>query len=158
MTRTDYAAAVPVALLAGMAATAAMTLGQMIEQRFTDREESRTPAQGIERATGVEPATDEGESQLNNAAHWLYGTAVGLTLLSAQNLSEPARTASLFAGIWGLGVAMESFANPDAPVTQWTARQIGIDGLHHLVYAVTLGLVGGALLGVLAEAEEPRER
>lgn len=134
------------ALGAGVAATAVMTAGQMIEQWLTGRPESRLPAEGVERATGFEPDDDAEERRLSSAAHWAYGSALGLALLPARPLPEPVRTLALFAGVWGLGLALEAFAKPGEPPGEWKPQQLAIDGLHHAVYAAVLGLAGGALL------------
>lgn len=137
----DLARDLPLALLAGLAGTAAMTLGQKVEQAFTQREDSRTPAKGVERATGVEPEDDASEARLSNATHWTYGTALGAGLLALRGLDEPARTGAFLAGVWGLALALESFANPDEPATEWSAQALATDFGHHLVYA------GAATLG-----------
>lgn len=112
-----------------------MTLGQLLEQKFTGREASRTPARGFERATGMEPEDDASEERLSYATHWAYGTSLGPGLLVLRQVDEPARTALFFAGVWSLALALESFANPDEPVTQWGARALAVDLGHHVIYA-----------------------
>lgn len=156
MTRTrpsvsdDPLRSVASALAAGLAGTATMTLAQMIEQSVTGREDSQLPAKGVERATGVEPATGQGEKQLSTATHWLFGTSLGTGLLLVKGLDEPARTAAFFVGAWSLGMALSSFANPDEPVTEWTAAQFATDGLHHLVYATAATLAFRGIESALA--------
>lgn len=126
---------VPAALLAGLAGTAAITLSQMLEQKLSGREESRTPAKGAERATGVEPESDAAEARLSNVTHWAYGTGLGASLVALRRVDEPARSALFFAGVWGLALALESFANPEEPVTEWGAQALATDLGHHIVYA-----------------------
>lgn len=141
----------PAALLAGLAGTAVMTLGQALEQKLTGREDSRTPAKGVERATGVEPDTDRGEERLSTLTHWTYGTALGAGLLALREVDEPARAALFFGGVWGLALVLESFANPDQPATEWSAAALATDVGHHIVYA-------GAAAAVFALAERALSR
>ena len=65
-------------LLAGLAATAAMTLSQMIEMKITKREASDAPVKVAEDTVGVKPASPEEKQKLSQELHWSYGTAWGV--------------------------------------------------------------------------------
>jgi len=128
---------VPTGLLAGLAGTAVMTAGQTVEMRLTGREASTDPAKAVENLTGEEPRDAQGEQALSTAAHFAYGTVLGLTLGLLRDVKEPARTGAFFVGAWGLGVLIETWLHPDQPPPKWNAQQLATDIGHHLVYAVT---------------------
>lgn len=138
-------------LLAGLVGTAAMTVSSMIEARIRDRGSSTTPADAVESLVHVEPTDETGKARLNNAAHWGYGTALGAPrgLIAMAGLRGPAASAAHL----GVVLATENVVLPgldvSPPAWQWEATEIGIDLLHHTVYAEATSLTYDWLDGSL---------
>ena len=136
---------VGIALAAGLAGTAAMTLSQALEQRLRGSRRPRTAASVAENTTGIEAETKEGRDTLSSSLHWLYGTGLGAALVPLEGVSEPYRSLSFLGGVYGAGLAWESIADkPDAP-SRRDATSMGTDFMHHLVYAGTATLAYNAL-------------
>jgi hypothetical protein len=72
-----------IALAAGAAGTAAMTLSQALEQRLLNKRRPKTAASVAENVTGLEADTEEGRAETSSTLHWLYGTGLGAALGSA---------------------------------------------------------------------------
>jgi hypothetical protein len=134
---------ISIGLLAGLAGTIVMTLGQKLEMRLTGREGSDDPAEAVEDLTGEKVEDQRQKQALTNAVHFAYGTALGTTLAALDGVKEPARTALFFAGAWGLGALIETWLHPDQPVTQWDAQQLATDIGHHIVYAAAASFAYG---------------
>lgn len=144
---------VGIALAAGFAGTAAMTLSQALEQRLRGSRRPRTAASVAENATGMEAETQEGRDTLSSTLHWLYGTGLGAALVPLEGVSEPYRSLSFLGGVYGAGLAWESVADkPDAP-SRRDATSMGTDFMHHLVYASTATLAYNGLKA-LAEGDQ----
>ena len=134
-------------LLAGIAATAVMTLSQMIEMKITKREASEAPLTLAKDTAGAKPATPQDKKQLSQELHWSYGTAWGVSrgLISLTGLKGWPATAVHFAAVWGTALIMLPKFNAAPPVTEEEPQAIAFDAFHHAVYAVTAGLVFDAL-------------
>ena len=134
-------------LLAGAAGTAAMTVASTLEMKARGRDPSTVPAEAAEKILDVEPGSKEGETRLNNVAHWSYGTAWGLprALIGAAGLRGLRAGGLHFAGIWGSALVALPRMRLTPPVRKWGAREVAIDAFHHLVYAGAAGLVYDAL-------------
>jgi hypothetical protein len=142
-----------IALAAGFAGTAAMTLSQALEQRLRGSRRPRTAASVAENATGMEAETQEGRDTMSSSLHWLYGTGLGAALVPLEGVSEPYRSLSFLGGVYGAGLAWESIADkPDAP-SRRDATSMGTDFMHHLVYAGTATLAYNGLKA-LAEGDQ----
>jgi hypothetical protein len=133
----DVAAAFGKGIFAGVAGTAAMTLSSTIEMKLRGRPASSTPAQAAAKVLGVEPVDEESEARFSNLVHWGYGTAWGGArgLLGAAGFSGPAATAAHLGAVWGSEQVMLPTLGVTPPLTQWGAKEVAIDALHHLVYA-----------------------
>ncbi|MBD1392206.1 hypothetical protein [Mucilaginibacter glaciei] len=142
-------------LLAGIAATAAMTLSQMIEMKITKREPSDATLKVAEETAGVKPASREEKTQLSNEIHWSYGTAWGVArgLIGLTGLKGIPAALVHFGAVWGTAVIMLPKHDASKPINEQKPKDIAIDVLHHGVYAVTAGLVYDAL-----DAGSKRER
>lgn len=129
-------------LLAGLVGTAAMTLSSGVEARLSGRGASTTPAQAVERLSGIHPHDEQGRQRLNTAAHWGYGTALGVErgLLALAGLYGPAATAAHFALVWGASQGMLPALDVSPPTWRFGARATAVDVLHHAVYATATGL------------------
>lgn len=133
--QTDLLKSTAIALAAGVAATAIMTLGQKAEQSISGRESSNVPAKALEKFGGVTFDTEAAETEASTAVHWGYGVALGLAIAPLMRLEPIPRLAATFAGIWALGAVLETVVDPDRPPTAWDSVQILTDAGHHLVYS-----------------------
>ncbi|SDD21812.1 hypothetical protein SAMN05216464_10199 [Mucilaginibacter pineti] len=134
-------------LLAGLAATAAMTLSQIIEMKITKREPSEATLKVAGEAAGFKPASKEEKPKLSQEIHWAYGTVWGISrgLISLTGLKGLPATLLHFGAVWGTSMVMLPKFNAAPPITEEEPKAIAIDGFHHAVYAVTAGLVFDAL-------------
>ncbi|MEB0261360.1 MULTISPECIES: hypothetical protein [unclassified Mucilaginibacter] len=148
-------AAIGKGLLAGIAATAAMTLSQMIEMKITKREPSNATVKVAEDTAGIKPATKEDEQKLSQELHWSYGTAWGVArgIIGLTGLKGLPATLVHFGAVWGTALIMLPKHNAAKPINEQKPQEIAIDVLHHGVYAITAGLVYDAL-----DAGSRRER
>jgi hypothetical protein len=134
-------------LLAGIAATAVMTLSQMIEMKITKRQASDAPVKVAEDTAGVKPATPQDKKQLSQELHWSYGTAWGAArgLIGLTGLKGIPATLLHFGAVWGTALIMLPKHNAAKPINEQEPKDIAIDVLHHGVYAITAGLVYNTL-------------
>jgi len=142
-TLSRVSSAVGRGLLAGLAGTAAMTVSSTVEARLRHRANSSAPADAAGKVLGVQPTGDSGKSRFGTVVHWGYGTSWGAVrgLLGAAGLHGPAATAAHLAVVWG-GEQIALPATGEAPpVWRWGAGEVGLDLLHHVVYACTTGAV-----------------
>lgn len=137
-------AAIGEGLAAGAAGTAAMTLSSTLEMRWRRREPSTVPARAAARVLGVQPAGEAEGRRFATIVHWGYGTCWGAVrgLMGAAGLRGRCATALFFATVW----ASELVTLPELdigvpPVLRWGPLEMGIDALHHLVYATATSLV-----------------
>lgn len=143
----ELGSAIGKGLLAGLAATAAMTLSQMIEMKITKREPSEATLKVAGKTAGFKPASKEEKPKLSQEIHWTYGTVWGVSrgLISLTGLKGLPATLLHFGAVWGTAMVMLPKFNAAPPITQEDPKAIVIDGFHHAVYAVTAGLVFDAL-------------
>jgi hypothetical protein len=64
----------------------------------------------------------------------------GSGVLAAAGLSRPAATAAHLGAVWGSEQVMLPTLGVMPPLTDWGAKEAGIDALHHLVYAGATGV------------------
>ncbi|SRR5579885_635579 len=138
----DVAGAIGKGLIAGLIGTAAITASTMIEARIRGRGQSSAPADAAGKVLGVQPRGEEEKVRFSNAVHWGYGTMWGATrgLLGAGGLNGLIASAAHFGAVWSTALVMLPALGVSPPVTKWGAREIAIDGLHHLIYAAAVGL------------------
>lgn len=134
-------------LLAGVAATAAITLSQLIEMKITKREPSEAPVKVASQTVGVKPATKQDKEKLSQEIHWAYGTAWGVTrgIIGLTGLKGLPAALLHFGAIWGTSMVMLPKYKAAPPVQEEDAKTIMIDGFHHAVYALTATVVYDAL-------------
>lgn len=142
-------------LLAGIAATAAMTLSQMIEMKITKRGPSDATLKVAEDTAGIKPASKQDKQQLSQELHWSYGTAWGVArgLIGLTGLKGLPATLVHFGAVWGTSLIMLPKHDAAKPINQQQPKDIAIDVLHHGIYAITAGLVYDTL-----DAGSRRER
>lgn len=133
----DIAAAFGKGLFAGVAGTAAMTASSALEMKLRGRGASSAPADAAAKALGVEPVDEEMQARFSNLVHWGYGTGWGGArgLLAAAGLSGAKATAANFGMVWGAEQVMLPILEVAPPLTEWRAKEIAVDAMHHLVYA-----------------------
>ncbi len=138
----DVAAAFGKGVFAGVAGTAAMTISSTVEMKLRDRAASSAPAQAAAKVLGVEPVDEDSEARFSNLVHWGYGAAWGGArgLLAAAGLSGPAATTAHLGAVWGSEQIMLPALGVAPPLTEWGAREVAIDALHHVVYAGATGI------------------
>ncbi len=138
----DVAAAFGKGFFAGVAGTAAMTASSTLEMKLRNRGASSAPADAAAKVLGVEPVDEEAQARFSNLVHWGYGTAWGGVrgLVAAAGLSGTGATAVHLGMLWGSEQVMLPALEVAPPVTEWGAKEIAVDALHHMVYAVATGV------------------
>jgi hypothetical protein len=101
-----------------------------------------TPEQAAAKVVGVEPVDEEAKARFSNLVHWGCGTAWGGArgLLAAAGLSGSAASAAHLGVVWGSEQVMLPVLGVTPPLTEWGAKELAIDALHHLVYAGATGV------------------
>ena len=124
-------------LAAGLAGTAAMTVSSTLEAKLRGRPFSTAPAKAATRALGIETFDDGAAyARFSNLVHWGYGTGWGALrgLLRSVGIPPHVATSLHFATLWGSALYTLPKYEVAPPVTEWEAKDIGIDVFHHLVY------------------------
>lgn len=142
----ELGAAIGKGLIAGLAGTVAMTLSQKIEMNITGRKPSTSPADAVKKVLHIK-AEKANKETFSNEVHYAYGSSWGVVrgLLSLAGITGFAATSLHMAALWGTAITIEPKLEIAPPVTQWKPKDIGIDILHHLVYAVVAGIVFDAM-------------
>jgi hypothetical protein len=130
-------------LAAGALGTAAMTVSSTVEQKLRGRAASTAPADAAQKVLGIERFTDDAaKGRFSNLVHWGYGTGWGAVraLLRAAGLPPARATAGHLAAVWGSEQVMLPALSVSPPAWEWSAEEVAIDGLHHVVYATATGV------------------
>lgn len=136
-------AAIGRGLMAGFAGTVAITVSQLIEMKITHRRPSTAPAKAVEKTLHVGPVGGNTEKQFSQEVHWTYGTLWGVVrgLISLTGLKGWAATSAHFAAICSVAMLAVPEITDGTPATEWAAKDIAKELLHHAVYAVAAGMV-----------------
>ena len=139
--------AIGIGLMAGLAGTIAMTISQMIEMKITGRKSSDTPANAVREVFDIKPVTEGKSKEVSNKVHWVYGTSLGLVrgTLSLFGLKGLIATSIHFITAWGAELLMLPALRVAPPVTKEKPKEILTDAGHHIVYAITAGIVFDAI-------------
>lgn len=139
---STVAAAVGKGLFAGAAGTAAMTVSSTVEAKLRKRPDSFAPATAAGVVLGIEPVDDRARQRFNDLAHWAYGTAWGGVrgAISATGLAAVPATLAHLVAVWGSEQVVLPATGAAPPATEWGAKEIAIDLLHHGVYVAATGL------------------
>ncbi len=135
-------------LLAGVAGTAAMTLGEKLEQSFTGRPDSYVPAETLARLTRKTPRSSGQRLGMNWAMHWGQGILLGAVrgIMAEQGLRGPFGS-FLFMNLRLLNdQTLENTTGAGAPPWTWPVDEQVIDLLHKGVYAFVAGKVADHLI------------
>jgi hypothetical protein len=132
------AGAVGKGLFAGAVGTAAMTASSSLEAKLRGRGSSSTAAEAAGKVLGVQPRDPHGEARFATAVHWMYGTSWGAArgLIGLAGGTAAQGTAVHFAAVWGSSLVMLPALGVAPPVWRQPAEEVGVDALHHAVYAV----------------------
>lgn len=165
------AAAIGKGLIAGFAGTVAITISQMIEMEITKREMSDAPVKVGGDVLGVEPkgkaevekkkvSSSSGKApkkvkekmegnkeKFGQLMHFGYGTGWGVMrgALDLMGVQGTPATLAHFGSVWSTALVMLPAKEAAPPVTEWPAKEIAIDILHHAVYAIAAGVVYDAM-------------
>ncbi|HEY9533011.1 MAG TPA: hypothetical protein VIQ77_00675 [Mucilaginibacter sp.] len=134
-------------LLAGVAATAAITISQMIEMSISKRQPSEAPVKVVSETVGAKPAHEEDKEKLSHEIHWAYGSVWGISrgIIGLTGLRGFPAALVHFATVWGTSLIMLPHYKAAKPVNEREPQEITIDALHHAVYALTATVVYDAL-------------
>jgi hypothetical protein len=131
-------------LVAGLAGTGAMTVSSTIEARLRQRKPSSAPARATAKALGITSFADErAQARFNDLSHWGYGTIWGAVrgVLDAVGLAPCTATAAHGAAVWSSAQLVLPALDIAPPAIFWPPEEIAIDVFHHIVYALTSGIV-----------------
>jgi len=129
-------------LVSGLIGTIAMTTGQYVEIAINKRKSSFTPALIISKVFrfDLEKFDIQAKVRLNNLVHWSYGILWGAILAIIAyfffELSLLWTAVLYFIVFWIQALIVIPLYGIAPPVWKWEAKWIGIDALHHFVYAI----------------------
>src|SRR3954447_12106383 len=134
-------------LLAGVAGTAAMTLGEKVEQSLTDRPNSYVPAETLGRLVCKTPGSPRQALGMNWAMHWGQGILLGAVrgLMAEHGFRGPVGSFLLMNLRLLNDQTWENATGVGAPPWTWPADEQAIALLHRAVSASAPGAVPGGL-------------
>jgi hypothetical protein len=135
-------------LMAGVAGTAAMTLCEKIEQRFTGRPDSYIPGRTLKRLLRKPTAGRETPAGYNEAMHWGQGILLGVVrgLMAKKGIRGPFGS-FIFCNMRLLNdQILENATGAGAPPWTWPVDEQVLDLVHKAVYAFTTGAVADRLI------------
>ncbi|MDQ3766262.1 MAG: hypothetical protein M3346_02845 [Actinomycetota bacterium] len=130
-------------LVAGLVGTMAQTVSQLIEQRFTHREDSTVTVQVGAMLLRPPLKTGEQASRLGLAVHWGHGIVMGAVrgLLGLTALGTVAASVLHYLIVWG-GDVMLYVALGIAPMPwKWGGTALATDLFHKLVLSAVTSVV-----------------
>jgi hypothetical protein len=132
-----FAIALGRGLVAGAAATAAMTVSSTLEMKLRGREPSTAPADVAARLLRVRPLEPGGAGVFATTAHLSMGVTLGSvrSVIDLAGLSGPRAAAIWLGATWTPDLVMVPALGAADPPWRWGAVETALSGLHHLVYA-----------------------
>jgi hypothetical protein len=129
-----FAVALGRGLVAGAAATAAMTVSSTAEMKLRGRAPSTAPADVAAKALGVKP---QDEQRFGTIAHLTAGLSLGAVrgLLDLAGLPPTTAAAAFFAVAWAPDLVLVPAAGAAPPPWRWGVAETAISAAHHAVYA-----------------------
>jgi len=123
-------------IVAGAAATAAMTVASTAEMKLRGREASAAPAKVAGKLIGAKPRKRAGQ-RFATVAHLATGVSLGTSrgLLDVAGVHGAAAPAAFFATAWLPELIAVPAAGAAPPPWRWGALEIAISAFHHGVYA-----------------------
>jgi hypothetical protein len=132
-----FAIALGRGVVAGAAATAAMTISSTAEMKLRRRPPSAAPATVAAKLLRVKPQRD-GAGRFATVAHATTGVALGTVrgMLALIGLGDRPAAGAFFAVAWAPDLIAVPLAGAAPPPWRWGAGELAISGLHHVVYAL----------------------
>ncbi|MEC5199732.1 hypothetical protein RCH21_001971 [Arthrobacter sp. PL16] len=132
---------------AGLVGTAAMTAGELVEQRMTGRQDSHIPARTLRILAGRPTSDSDDYPVWNHAMHWLTGAALGALrgVWSVTGIRGPSATTAHAVVRLAFDQTLENATGAGAAPSLWPAGEKAIDYLHKGVFAVVTGLASDAM-------------
>lgn len=123
-------------LVAGVAATAAMTVASTAEMKLRGRAPSTAPAEVAGKLLGVKPRKQAGD-RFATVAHAAAGVSLGAArgLLDVAGVRGRAAPAAFFAIAWSPDLLFVPTAGAAPPPWRWGSIELAISAVHHAVYA-----------------------
>jgi hypothetical protein len=134
-------------LIGGAIGTAAMTIGENLEQRVTGRADSYVPARTAGRLFRLREPDTEALGR-NLAMHWGTGIAGGAVraLLSGRGFRGLPASASHLVLRVTTDQILENVAGVSSPPWTWPKFEVTIDLFHKAVYALVTGAITDTLI------------
>src|SRR3954451_24945406 len=135
--------------LAGLAGTAAMTLAEQVEQRFTSRPDSYVPARTLTALTTGRRLPESARPPVrNHLMHWGTGAAVGALrgIWSAAGLRGWRASAWHTAVRLAVDQTLENVTGVGAPPWTWSRQDQVVDVGHKAVYSLATGVFADRLV------------
>lgn len=132
---------------AGLVGTAAMTVGELLEQRITHRPDSHVPARTLRILLG-RPAVDARQYPVwNHAMHWLTGATLGALrgVWSVTGIRGASATAAHTVVRLAFDQTLENATGAGAAPALWPVGEKTVDYLHKGVFAVVTGIASDAV-------------
>ena len=136
-----------------------MTLGEKLEQCFTDRPNSYVPAETLSRLLRSTPGSSGEKLYLNWTMHWGQGIVLGAVrgLMAESGFRGPVGS-FLFMNLRLLNdQTLENATGAGAPPWTWPVDEQVIDLVHKGVYAFVAGYVADMLIEGPPGVPEPRK-
>jgi hypothetical protein len=145
-------------MVAGAVGTAAMTLSEKLEQRFTGRPDSYVPGRTLQRLLGRRESRRHPSRAMNLGMHYGQGTLLGVvrSMMANAGLRGPRASAMFTVMRVTKDQVLENATGVGAPLWMWPRDQLAIDLLHKSVYGYTTGAVADRLARRERRAEERR--
>jgi hypothetical protein len=123
-------------IVAGVAATAAMTVASTAEMKLRRRPPSTAPADVAGKLLGVQPR-GQGGDRFAIVAHAATGISLGTArgLLDLAGVRGAAAPAAFFAIAWTPDLLVVPAAGAASPPWRWGALEVAISAAHHVAYA-----------------------
>jgi hypothetical protein len=124
-----------------------MSASSAAETKLRRRPPSPAPAEAAGLVLGVEPRDEASKARFATSVHWAYGSGWGVVrgLLGLTRLSPLEAAASHLGLVWGAELVMLPSLKVSPPPWQWGAKELGVDALHHAVYASATSAAYAAL-------------
>src|SRR3954468_3986000 len=145
--------------LAGLAGTAAMTLAEQVEQRFTSRPDSYVPARTLTALTTGRRLPESARPPVrNHLMHWGAGAAVGALrgIWSAAGLRGGRASAWHTAVRLAVDQTLENVTGVGAPPWTWSRQDQLVDVAHKAVYSLATGVLADRLVPSARGRSDPR--
>ena len=144
--------------LAGLVGTAAMTLGEKVEQLVTSRPNSFVPGRALLTALGRPTGDDEQPMVWNHLMHWGTGAAVGSLagVWAALGLRGPRAQVAHTAVRLAFDQTVENATGVGAPPHTWPVAEQVVDVMHKAVYSLVTGKVAEHLVPPVLQSERGR--